>query len=118
TRGSSRRCGRACRNRSRCTRARACSEAEARTEAGTSRCRGYGAAGGGPRQAGVLRRAAWLKEGPDRSARLLRRHAAEISIAARQLPADGAEGRSGLEGHLVSLAHWTDRRQGNGLQAV
>ena len=55
----------------------------------------------GRRRPDQICRAGRLEEEPDRCARELRRYAAEISDAARQLSADGAEGRSRHQRNLV-----------------
>ncbi len=81
--------------------------AQARCQTHADRCRDPGSR----RRPDQICGAGRLEEEPDRRAGELRRYAAEIPIAARQLSADGAEGRSRLEGHLVPASHRPDRRQ-------
>ena len=95
------------------------SQAEARRQAcRADRCRDACGDAGRRRRPDQICRAGRLEEEPDRRARELRRHAAEISDAARQLSADGAEGRPRHQGNLVPLAHRPDRRQDHRHQAL
>ena len=94
-------------------------QAEARRQAcRADRCRDACGDARSRRRPDQICRAGRLEEEPDRRARELRRYAAEISDAARQLPADGAEGRSRHQGNLVPLAHRPDCRQDHRHQAL
>ena len=84
--------------------------------AAAASCRRRARAGTG--ETDQIRGAGGFEAESDRGARHLRRHAAEISVAARKLPADGAEGRPWHEGRVVSPAHRTDRRQDGRDQAL
>ena len=94
------------------------SQAEARRQACRADRRRDACGDAGRRRPDQICRAGRLEEEPDRRARELRRYAAEISDAARQLSADGAEGRPRHQGNLVPLAHRPDRRQDHRHQAL
>ncbi len=95
--------------------AAACGQAQTRRQACCPADRRGNAGRGRPVQ---ICRAGRLEEEPDRRAGELRRHAAEISEPARQLPAHRAEGRSRRQGDMVSAAHRPDRRQDGRQQAL
>ena len=72
----------------------------------------------GRRRSEQICRASRLEEESDRGIGKLRRYAAEISDAPRQLPAHRAEGRSWHQRGLVPAAHRSDHRQDGRQQAL